>query len=310
MVICSCDPKDFTSFGSRGVLNIHVNSGNWHTFSHCYTEPTDINLIIFTFVFETSGYQLVLARTTKTKVLYLKLNKALCSCVKSTMLWYNLFTETLTKMGLELNPYSPCVANKTINRKQCTIIWYVDNLKISHMEETVIRDLLHTIEKEFSGNLTITIRKGHDYLSMNITLPGNGTIQIKMKHYIKEAFDAFGEGVSRGATTPAKHNLFTIDTKMPTLPKEKADLYHHIVTKLLYIPKRSWLDIQLPHCFLNHTCRRMHATGQGQVRQSTKVSTPNNRQCLDPQSMDMFMGASFAVHTDFRSHTSGMITME
>ena len=65
MVICSCDSKDFTSFGSRGVLNIHVNSGNWHTFSHCYTEPTDINLIIFTFVFETSGYQLVLARTTK-----------------------------------------------------------------------------------------------------------------------------------------------------------------------------------------------------------------------------------------------------
>ena len=55
------------------------------------------------------------------KVLYLRLLKALYGCVKSALLWYELFSTTLKDMGFELNPYDECVANKTIDGKQCTI---------------------------------------------------------------------------------------------------------------------------------------------------------------------------------------------
>ena len=68
------------------------------------------------------------------KVIYLRLKKALYGCIKSAMLWYNLFTENLTEMGFEINPYDTCVANKMINGKQYTIVWYVDDLKVSHVE--------------------------------------------------------------------------------------------------------------------------------------------------------------------------------
>ena len=55
------------------------------------------------------------------RVLYLRLLKALYGCVKSALLWYELFSSTLKDMGFKLNPYDECVANKIIDGKQCTI---------------------------------------------------------------------------------------------------------------------------------------------------------------------------------------------
>ena len=56
------------------------------------------------------------------KILYLRLLKALYGCVKSALLWYELFSTTLKDMGFVLNPYDECVANKMVNGKQCTIV--------------------------------------------------------------------------------------------------------------------------------------------------------------------------------------------
>ena len=68
------------------------------------------------------------------RVLYLRLNKALYGCVMSALLWYELFAKTLKGMGFEINPYDMCVANKTINDRQCTIVWYVDDIKVVNCE--------------------------------------------------------------------------------------------------------------------------------------------------------------------------------
>ena len=64
------------------------------------------------------------------KVLYVRLIKAIYGCVKSALLWYDLFYSQLKEMGFTLNPYDSCVANCDINGKQCTIAWYVDDMKI------------------------------------------------------------------------------------------------------------------------------------------------------------------------------------
>ena len=31
--------------------------------------------------------------------------------------------------------YDPCVVNKDVNGKQMTVIWHVDDLKVSHVDE-------------------------------------------------------------------------------------------------------------------------------------------------------------------------------
>ena len=69
----------------------------------------------------------------KTKVLYMKVLRAIYDCLESTMLWYDLYLTTLKRMSFELNPYDVCVANNIINDKKCTTVWYVDDNKISHV---------------------------------------------------------------------------------------------------------------------------------------------------------------------------------
>ena len=61
------------------------------------------------------------------KVLYLEVLQAIYGCIESALRWYELYSETLSKEGFVINPYDKCVANKIINGKQCTIVWYVDH---------------------------------------------------------------------------------------------------------------------------------------------------------------------------------------
>ncbi len=69
-----------------------------------------------------------------------------------------------------INPYDPCVANKTIKGKQCTIIWHVDDLKISHMDQNVLEDIAKKLDKKYGKEEPITIHWGyiHDYLGMTV----------------------------------------------------------------------------------------------------------------------------------------------
>jgi len=71
-------------------------------------------------------------------ILYVKLQKALYGTLRTTYLFWKRFSDHLMKWGFVLNPYDSCVANKTIGEKQCTIVWLIDNLKISHQDKKVV----------------------------------------------------------------------------------------------------------------------------------------------------------------------------
>jgi len=49
------------------------------------------------------------------RVLIMVVTCALYGCVKSSILWYDLFTNVLQKMIFELNPVESCIANAMIN---------------------------------------------------------------------------------------------------------------------------------------------------------------------------------------------------
>ena len=53
-------------------------------------------------------------------------------------------SKKLIEWGFEINLYDWCVANKTVNGKQCTILWHVGDLKISHVDLEVVTDMIKT----------------------------------------------------------------------------------------------------------------------------------------------------------------------
>jgi hypothetical protein len=79
-------------------------------------------------------------------VLYVKLCKALYSCLKSALLFYKKLWTDLRDKGFALNPYDPCVCNKMITGKQMTITWHVDHLKISHASQREIDGIVAWLE--------------------------------------------------------------------------------------------------------------------------------------------------------------------
>jgi hypothetical protein len=73
-------------------------------------------------------------------VLYVRLLNALLlyGIMKAALLYYIRFVSDLKSIGFEVNPYDPCVANKTVAGTQLTIVWHVDDLKVSHRSASVV----------------------------------------------------------------------------------------------------------------------------------------------------------------------------
>jgi len=102
-------------------------------------------------------------------MLHVQLKKALYGTLQSALMFWKLLSETLQEWGFTLNPYDKCVANKNIEGKQCTIIWHVDYLKISHASKDVVKDTLKKLNNKFVQECPLTCHgKVLEYLGMKI----------------------------------------------------------------------------------------------------------------------------------------------
>ena len=87
---------------------------------------------------EPAMYQKYLQTEHGKPVMYVELRKALYGTLWAAILFWKKLSSVLIDQGFVLNPYDSCVANKMIDGKQCTILWHVDDLKISHMDPAVV----------------------------------------------------------------------------------------------------------------------------------------------------------------------------
>jgi len=89
-------------------------------------------------------------------MLYVQLKKALYGTLQAVLLFWKLLSTTLQEWGFMINKYDQCVMNKVIKGKQCTIIWHVDDLKISHVDKKVVEDILKQLTTKFGQDAPLT----------------------------------------------------------------------------------------------------------------------------------------------------------
>ena len=68
-------------------------------------------------------------------MLYVRELNAIYGIIKDVLLFYQKFVGDLMTIGFEMNPYDPCVANKTINGKQLTLVWHVNDIKRATLKQ-------------------------------------------------------------------------------------------------------------------------------------------------------------------------------
>ena len=248
------------------------------------------------------------------KILYVRLLKALYGCIQSAMLWWRLLTGTLQEDGFVVNPYDTCVANKTmVDGTQCTVCWYVDDLKISHAQETVVNDVIKMIEGKY-GKMTVTHGNKHIYLGMDIEFIGKGEVTILMKDYLQEAIDAFPEDCGTACTSPGTSGLFQVDEKAERLPEPERKLLHSLVAKLLFVSKRGRPDIQVPISFLTSRVTKADRDDWRKLKRVLQyiqgtIDMPLTLSIDDLSIIKTWVDAAFGVHEDMRSHTGGTIML-
>ena len=70
-----------------------------------------------------------------------------------------------------MNDYDKCTSNEMINGKQCTIQFYVDYLKLSHLQQQELDNIVSHLNGIFESEgelLAASYRKIHEYLGLTI----------------------------------------------------------------------------------------------------------------------------------------------
>jgi hypothetical protein len=258
------------------------------------------------------SYAAYVVNTPSGPKIYVRLVKALYGCVQSARLFYEHLSKTLMDYGFRPNPYDPCVFNKMYGEYQCTVVIYVDDLKISCVDGLAVADVIKYLSSVYT-KINATYGRTHSYLGMELDYSETGFVKISMRDMVEEAIKCIEEPITGSVLTPANYYLFDVRTDAKKLEGPRKELFHTCVAKLLYIGKRARPDILTAICFL---ATRVTASDEDDWKKLKRVLTYLNGTKdlglrLSANSMtlvDAYADASYAVHKDMKSQTGTVIT--
>ena len=250
-------------------------------------------------------------------VLYLELLKALYGTLRAARLFWEKLSKQLQKWGFVPNPYDSCVMNKSVNGKTLTVAWHVDDLKISHLQTSVVDNFIEQMDAEFGKEAPLNVSRGkvHDYLGMTLDFSKPGQVTVTMIDYIKTVLSEIPDEMIGTAATPAANHLFTTNDTNPTyVSSEKAQTYVHLTMQLLYLSQRARPDLRTAVSFL---CSRLQKPDVDDYKKLTRVikylqasvDLPLTLSADEFHSIYWWIDASFAVHPDMKGHTGGTMSL-
>ena len=252
------------------------------------------------------------------KAMYVELLKALYGTLRAAQLfWEKLQAKLVNDWGFTPNRYDSCVVNKKVNGKQLTVAWHMDDLKVSHQDETALDEFIAMMEEEFGKETPLTIARGpiQEYLRMTLDFTEKGKVVVKMSAYIKNMLKDAPASMDGHAITPAATHLFKVNTDNPKLMcKEKKELFVHLVMQGLYLSQRGRPDIRTAISFL---CSRLNCPDKDDFKKLTRMIWYLRHtlyMCLvlgkdDSDSVRWWIDASYAVHPNMRGHTGATMSM-
>ena len=247
--------------------------------------------------------------------IYCKVNVAIYGTLKAALLFWKKLSASLKMRGFEVNPYDWCIANKNINGSQCTIVWHVDDLKISHKDPAVVDGIIASLNAEYGKVGEMTVRRGHkhDYLGMVLDFSNKGKFVVDMEDYLKEMLGDLPDDMDGIATTPAADHLFKVRDNAPKLNETRADLFHRVTAQMLFVAQRGRPDLRTAVSFLTKRVQKPDEDDYKKLARAIKYirRTLFLRLTIEATYLDQnhwFIDGAFAVHMDMKSHTGAYMT--
>ena len=116
------------------------------------------------------------------------------------------------------------------------------------------------------------------------------------------------------APTPAAQHLFSVNDNPDLLSEDVALMFHHIVTKSLFLSKHRRPDLQTAIAFLSTRVKMPDSDDYKKLGRMIKYMRSTKDLVLtlsaDPtQIIQRWIDGSYAVHPDMRGHTGAAMTM-
>ena len=141
-----------------------------------------------------------------------------------------------------------------------------------------------------------------------------GKVQITMADYIKKILEEIPDDMEGEVASPAANHLFEVNKDGEFLEKDRAELFHHFLAKLLFLSKRARPDILTAVAFLSTRVKQPDEDDYKKLERLMKylratVDLPLTLKSDGTGVINWWVDASFAVHPDMRSHTGGMMSL-
>ena len=253
-----------------------------------------------------------------TRILYLKLQKALYGLMRASLLFYRKLRKELEGYGLGVNPYDPCVVNMmTKGGKQLTVAWDVDDLIVSCEDDFELTKFsCYQVGNIYGTELSMHTGRKHDYLGVDMEFCEDGVLEVSMLKYLNNVIEDFPEIIRVRAATPAHDKLFEIrdDEEAKKLNEEQALAFHHTVAQLLFMAMRARRDIQTAVAFLTTRVKNPDEDDWGKLKRVLKYlnGTRYLKLRLTVESMGMlkwYVDGSHNVHWDCKGHGGAVFTL-
>jgi hypothetical protein len=236
--------------------------------------------------------------------IFLKLKKALYGCVQASMLWYERLRAVLEGAGLKAHPYDKCYYTGSLNGSVIHVLFHIDDLLMTSKDTKALDDLVSIMKSEFAA-ITVTRGKKHSYLAMNI-VADTETVSLDMCGYLDKTIE--GKKLRAGVRSPCTAAVFEIDNSAKELTVEERAMFHTDVYRLLYMSKRTRMDIMVGVSFLSGRVAKPTDEDQAKlVRILSFLAATRDQKVFLKRGVELdfhcYTDASFACHCDGTSRT-------
>eukprot|EP00804_Cyclotella_cryptica_P023105 CCRYP_000347-RE/>CCRYP_000347-RE protein AED:0.29 eAED:0.21 QI:0/-1/0/1/-1/0/1/0/371 len=209
-----------------------------------------------------------------------------------------------------------CVANKDTRHGQLTVLWHVDDLKISCKSKAEVTKLICYLRSIYGDKMTIKRGGRGKYLGMNLDFSEPGVFQADMCQYVREIIDGFPEEITKTSPTPHSDSLFTIkeDDSAELLSEDDAMQFHRTTAQLLFLSTRARKDIQTAVSFLTTRVKKPDKDDWMKIRKVLEylngtIDLKLRVEVKDLRVMRWFVDAAHMVHWDCKGQTRAAMTM-
>ena len=189
-------------------------------------------------------------------------------------------------------------------------------MKISHVEEQVVRSIIQKIQDDFGqhSELSMHIGKRHDYLGMILDFTTPGILEINISDYIQVILQDTPANLRGTSMVPAAKHLFTTRPDTPKISPQEQEIFHHLTMQLMYLSQRGIPDIRTAVAFLSSRVANPDQDNYMKLGKVIKYLESTLHLTLRLQAdetnlLQWWVGAAYATHPDMKGHTGATFTM-